>query len=96
LRYPRVQALFGLSEEQVYEYVQFLKDACKIVPANPNWNFPIRDASDTPILITAVAGEADFICTLDTDFYTAEVAAFCGTMAITVLDDIALLRRLRP
>jgi putative PIN family toxin of toxin-antitoxin system len=96
LRYPRVQALFGLSEEQIYEYVQFLKEACKIVSINPNWNFPIRDASDAPILRTAVAGEADLICTLDADFYTAEVAAFCSTMGITVLDDLALLHRLRP
>lgn len=94
LRYPRVQALFGLSEEQIYEYVQFLKTACTLVPIDSNWNFPIRDVSDAPILRTAVAGEADFICTLDTDFYTAEVAAFCGTVGITVLDDIALLERL--
>ena len=32
LRYPRMQALFGLTEEQIYEYVQFLKGICQIVP----------------------------------------------------------------
>ncbi len=94
LRYPRVQALFGLSEEQIYEYIQFLKDVCQIVPIEMNWNFPIRDASDTAILKTAVAGEADYICTLDRDFYSPEVEAFCGSVGMIVLDDLAMLQRL--
>ncbi len=94
LRYPRVRALFGLSEAQIYEYVQFLKDICHIVTIEMNWNFPIRDASDTAILRTAVAGEADYICTLDNDFYTPEVEAFCGSVGIVVLGDLAMLQRL--
>ncbi len=94
LRYPRVQALFGLSEEQIYEYIQFLKDVCQIVPIEMNWNFPIRDASDTAIPKTAVAGEADYICTLDRDFYSPEVEAFCGSVGMIVLDDLAMLQRL--
>jgi putative PIN family toxin of toxin-antitoxin system len=93
LRYPRVRELFGLSEEQIYQYIQFLKDVCQIVPIDMNWNFPIRDASDTAILRTAVAGEADYICTLDKDFYTAEVEAFCATVGIIVLDDLAMMER---
>ena len=91
LRYPRVQVLFGLSEEEIYEYFQFLKDVCQVVPIEMNWNFPIRDASDTAILKTAVAGEADYICTLDRDFYTPEVTAFCGSVGINVFDDLAML-----
>ena len=94
LRYPGVQALYGLSDEQVYEYIQFLKDVCQVVPIEMNWNFPIRDASDTAILKTAVAGEADYICTLDKDFYTPEIEAFCGSVGIIVLDDLAMLQRL--
>jgi predicted nucleic acid-binding protein len=74
--------------------VQFLKDVCQIVPIEMNWNFPIRDAYDTAILRTAFAGEADYICTLDKDFYTPEVEAFCGSVGIIVLDDLAMLRRL--
>ncbi len=96
LRYPRVQALFGLSEEQIYEYVQFLKSVCVIVPTNPGTrrNFPIRDPADSPVLGAAIAGEANLICTLDSDFYTAETTAFCTVSGITVVDDISLLDRL--
>jgi putative PIN family toxin of toxin-antitoxin system len=97
LRYPRIQALFGLSEEQIYDYLQFLKSVCVIVPGNlgVGRRFPIRDASDAPVLQTAVAGEADLICTLDSDFYTPEVTSFCDMMGITVLDDLSLIERLR-
>jgi putative PIN family toxin of toxin-antitoxin system len=63
LRYPRVQAMFGLSEEQIYEYVQFLKSVCVIVPTGPGTarNFLIRDAADASILKAAIAGEAELI-----------------------------------
>jgi hypothetical protein len=68
---------------------------CEEVPTNLGQNFPIRDQSDIPILRTAIVGEADFICPLDTDFYTADITAFCAMMGITILDDITLLSRLR-
>jgi putative PIN family toxin of toxin-antitoxin system len=95
LRYPIMQTLFGLSEEQIYQYIQFLKGACLVVPASQSRNFPIRDASDSPILRAAIAGDADIICTRDKDFYTTEITVLCGKMGITVLDDISLMHRLR-
>ncbi len=95
LRYPRMQALFRLSEEQIYQYVQLLRSVCEIVPVDRNRNFPIRDASDSAILATAVAGKADYLCTLDKDFYTPEVKTFCAREGIIVLDDLAMMRRLR-
>jgi putative PIN family toxin of toxin-antitoxin system len=79
LRYPRAQALFGLSEEQIYQYVQFLKDACKIVPINPSWNFPIRDASDTPILRTAVAGKPTLVVCPTPSLQPLTALAFSST-----------------
>jgi hypothetical protein len=64
-----------------------------MVPIEMNWNFSIRDASDTAIIKTAVSGKADYICTLDRDFDTPEVEAFCGSVGIVVLDDLAMLQR---
>ncbi|MGA2598429.1 MAG: hypothetical protein ABSH09_15730 [Bryobacteraceae bacterium] len=39
LRYPRLQALFGLSEEQIYRYVQFLREVSLAVV--PDWSLPV-------------------------------------------------------
>jgi predicted nucleic acid-binding protein len=67
-----------------------------VVPVNvgAGRNFPIRDAADAPVIATAIAGDADLICTLDSDFYTAEITAFCAVAGIAVLDDISLIDRL--
>ncbi len=94
LRYPRVQALFDLSEQDIYDYVQFLKEICELVRTDELLNVPIRDAGDAAVLRAAVAGEADIICTLDADFYAAETAAFCASVGIAVQTDIDLNRDL--
>jgi putative PIN family toxin of toxin-antitoxin system len=94
LRYPRMQALFSLSEAQIYDYVQFLKDVCEVVPGDELLNVPIRDAADAVILRAAATGEADVICTLDADFYTVETTAFCATIGIEVRTDVDLKKDL--
>lgn len=95
LRYPRVQAMYGLTDEQIYDYVQFLKNACEVVRLPLATVFPIRDIADLPVLKTAVAGEADVICTLDKDFYAPEVSGLCMRMRISILDDLGLMARIR-
>jgi putative PIN family toxin of toxin-antitoxin system len=84
LGYPRVQQLFHLSQEQIYEYVQFLRNACEIVPVHHALNVPIRDPKDVMVLETAILGEADLICTLDSDFYSPETFGFCAAADIEV------------
>src|SRR5207302_5035528 len=46
LRYPRLQAVYGLSEEEVYNYIAFLRDSAEIVSVNPLVTAPIRDVND--------------------------------------------------
>jgi len=94
LRYPRLQALFGLSEEQIYQYVQFLREVSLAVV--PDWTLPVpmRDPKDIVVLQTAVSGEADVICTLDKDFYDAETTAFCAALGIDVCDDLTLTEKI--
>jgi putative PIN family toxin of toxin-antitoxin system len=81
LRYPRLQALFKLSEEQIYNYVQFLQAVSQPVAPDHTLAVPMRDPKDIVVLQTAVSGEANVICTLDSDFYDD--------------DDRELLERLR-
>jgi putative PIN family toxin of toxin-antitoxin system len=95
LRYPRLRALFGLTDEQIYNYVQFLKDVGTVVESDDTLNVPIRDPKDAMVLQAAVSGEADVICTLDRDFYTAETRGFCATFGIDICDDVELAKRLQ-
>ena len=95
LRYPRLQKLYGLTDEEIYHYVEYLREVCKPVLPDPLLPVPIRDPKDVVVLQTAVIGEAEIICTLDTDFYVAETLTFCATCGIEVCTDVDLMNRLR-
>ena len=47
------------------------------------------------VLGTALAGNADVICTRDADFFTEEVRRFSPAQGIQILSDLELLRALR-
>ena len=87
--------LHGLSEQRIYDYVGFLREAAEIVVPNPLLITPIRDVNDTVVIQTALIGEADVLCTRDRDFFAPPAEAFLRKAGITVLDDIALIQRLR-
>ena len=93
LRYPRLQALFKLSEEQIYHYVQFLQEVSQPVVPDHTLPVPIRDPKDVVVLQTAVSGEADVICTLDKDFYDDDTIDFCASLGIDVCNDLELAER---
>jgi putative PIN family toxin of toxin-antitoxin system len=95
LRYPRMLALHGLSEERIYEYIRFLREVAEMVTLNLLFTAPVRDVNDIMVIQTAVVGEADVLCTRDKDLHTAEVVAFLKKTGTMVLDDIALMHRLR-
>lgn len=96
LRYPRMMTLHGLSEDRIYDYVGFLRQAAEIVHPNPLLVTPIRDINDTVVMQTAIIGEADVLCTRDQDFFEPPAEPFLRKAGIAVLDDIALMQRLRP
>jgi putative PIN family toxin of toxin-antitoxin system len=95
LRYPRMLALHGLSEGRIYDYIGFLREAAEIVHPNPLLITPIRDMNDTVVMQTAIIGEAEVLCTRDQDFFDPPAEPFLRKAGITVLDDIALMHRLR-
>jgi putative PIN family toxin of toxin-antitoxin system len=82
LRYPRLQKLYGLTDEEVYHYVEYLWEVSKYVVPDRLLHVPMRDPKDIVVLQTAVSGEAEIVCTLDTDFYDPETIAFCSTWGI--------------
>lgn len=95
LRYPRLQAVYGLSEARIYDFIGFLRETAEIVTLSPMLNVPIRDINDIIVLQTAVIGEANFLCTRDEDFYDPLTIGFLSTAGITVIDDVSLMQHLR-
>lgn len=95
LRYPRLQEYYDLSEKLVYDYIAFLHRASEIVVLSPFVTAPIRDINDVVVMQTAIIGEADILCTKDDDFFEKPASDHLNKMGIAVVDDIALIRRLR-
>jgi len=88
-------AIHGLPETQIYNFVEFLREAAEIIPLIPVFTAPIRDVNDIIVLQTAVVGEADPICTTDRDFFQPPASEFLHKLGIAVMDDIALIKQLR-
>jgi putative PIN family toxin of toxin-antitoxin system len=95
LRYPRLQEFYGLDQALVCDYVAFLRRSAELVTLNPLLTAPIRDVNDVIVVQTAIIGEADIICTNDDDFFSQPIAQYLRKYGISVLDDIALMERLR-
>ena len=95
LRYLRLRAVYGLTENLVFDYIDFLRRSLEIVTLDPLVTAPIRDVNDIIVMQTAIIGEADILCTKDDDFFEKPASEYLGKMGIAVLDDIALMQRLR-
>ncbi len=50
LRYPRLQAFYGLIGDVVFRYVSFLRRVPEIVELNPLMTAPIRDVNDIIVI----------------------------------------------
>ncbi|SPE33016.1 putative toxin-antitoxin system toxin component, PIN family [Candidatus Sulfopaludibacter sp. SbA3] len=94
LRYSKFQALFGLAEEDLLEYTQFLQSVSHLVILEPNYHAPLRDPNDLMVLQTAERGDADILCTHDADFYEPMTFSYCASRGIEVCNEFALIERL--
>ena len=53
-----------------------------------------RDPKDDIVVLTAMTGRADVICTLDAHLHDPSVKQICGQHGIRVLSDVELLTEL--
>jgi predicted nucleic acid-binding protein len=90
-----LQAFYGLPENLVFDYIDFLRRSSELVILNPLIIAPIRDVNDIIVMQTAIIGEADILCTKDDDFFEKPASDYLSRMGVTVLDDIGLMHRLR-
>jgi putative PIN family toxin of toxin-antitoxin system len=91
LIYPRLLKRSGLSPSDIAEYLEDLaQSACLVTPEEVPKNL-LRDPTDRPILGTALAGQAEILCTRDADLHQENVGRFCAAKGIRVLTDLELL-----
>lgn len=95
LRYPRFMVDHGDDEEEIYEFISWLRHSAELVPVSHFPVAPIRDSNDIFVLQAALNGEANIICTLDRDFFELPASAFLASRGIAVLTDVQLMRKLR-
>ena len=94
LAYPRVLKSSGLTALDISEYLEYLARVSTLVHPLSVPEKLLRDPADEPVLGTALAGNADIICTRDADFFTEEVRRFSAAHGIQILSDLELLRAL--
>ena len=92
LRYPRLMAVHGQTEEAIYDFTCWQRNAADIVALNRLESTPIRDRNDIFVLQTALSGEADVICTSDRDFFEPPASIFLASVGIAVFKDEQLIR----
>jgi putative PIN family toxin of toxin-antitoxin system len=95
LRYPRMQRAYGYDERDVYDFAASLQQRAEIVILDQLLIVQIRDAEDLDVLRTAVAGNADVLCTIDRDFYEWPASGSLAGYGIAVTTDVQLLRAMR-
>ncbi len=65
MRYPRLLARHGLSEEEIEEHIGFLRRISELVDVVIGEPVVLSDPDDDPVIYTALEGGADVLCTLD-------------------------------
>jgi len=94
LRYPRLQKLYAMTEEEIYDYAQFLQNVCQTVILDHPYHAPLRDLNDLDVMQTAERGGADVLCSNDGDFHDPGIVRFCAARGIGVCHEAALLAHL--
>ena len=97
MRYPRVREMHGLDEERIQRHVEDVRRAGVLVsfPARIGETIVARDPADDPIVETAIAGQADALCSRDRHLYHPDVVAYCRSFGVAVIGDVDLLNLFR-
>src|ERR1700704_3990121 len=86
LRRPQIRALHRLTDDQIRRAISRLYKLgiVVILPSALPAAVPL-DPKDDPIVMTAIAGKADVLCTLDRHLHDAVVMALCATNGVRIL-----------
>jgi putative PIN family toxin of toxin-antitoxin system len=95
--YERIRVLSKLNDDEVAEYLGYLrtKEATEFVFPGPAPRIVLADPDDDAVVHTAVAGRADVLCTLNRHFYNFAVRDYCRSYGVIIATDVDLLTLLR-
>jgi putative PIN family toxin of toxin-antitoxin system len=91
LTYPRLLKRSGLSPSDIAEYLEHLAHIAFLVTPEEVPKNLLRDPTDGPILGTALAGQAEILCTRDADLLAENARRFCAARGIRVVTDLEFL-----
>jgi putative PIN family toxin of toxin-antitoxin system len=92
---PRTFKRIGLGATEIDEFVHDISKVSEIVIPQDVAFDVLSDPDDLPVLGTALACNADAICTLDRAFYEMAAKQFCADRGIEVISDGDLIIRLK-
>ena len=94
---PRVRRLHGRDDVAIDGFLRHVEAAALIVTVSEESapHVVLNDPDDDLVIATAVAGNAEVICTWDEHFYEQKVIAYCRERSIEIINDAKLLHRLR-
>jgi putative PIN family toxin of toxin-antitoxin system len=96
LRRPKIRALHRRDDRAIRHIISRIYKMALVVPLPTQIpNAVPDDPKDNPIVLTATAGQADLLCTLDRHLHNPAVVDFCSRQGLRVLKDADLLAELR-
>jgi uncharacterized protein len=92
----RLRRYHGLDDKAINAFLDgvLLHASLVVVPASIPAVVP-HDPLDDHVVFAAQAGQAEVLCTRDSDLHEPGVIAYCGQRGIRVLTDLELLAELR-
>ncbi len=96
MSYPRVRQMHRLDDAEIETFLEGIETGGSLVPLpKPIPRIVPHDADDDAVVATAVAGQAEILCTRNRHLFHRDVLDYCRQHGVEVMDDIELLRRLR-
>lgn len=96
LRRPSLRAMHGRTDRELRRLTSRIYKLASVVALPADIPAVVQDdPKDNPIVMTAVAGRADVLCTLERHLRQHEVVEFCEKRGIRILTDSELLAEMR-
>lgn len=91
---PRILKRLSLEAGSIPDFLDGIREVAEIVLPEPSPTI-ISNANDQPVLDAATTAGVEVICTVDRHFAEQAVRTLCKHHGIEILDDVALLSKIR-